>query len=267
MKRVLFASLLAACAALSAADAAKSAPATDAEKVARQEAARLRMMEKTGGLIKVDGKGSVALIDLQTRVSAEVIGMRAALLAKMLRAEVRALSADDKSFEVKTAAKHLEKTGATAAVLVVDCPGLPMSLLALEQRWAAVNVAALAEDKPDAVTLTRRVNKMLTRQAAVLLGAYSSTAKATPLAAVSSLGDLDALDYDMPTMDSLMSILRFLPQMGITQTKMTTYKKACMEGWAPAPTNEFQRVIFEQVKSDKERGPSKPLTIAPPAKK
>ena len=265
MKRVLFASLLAAGAALCAADAAKPAP-MDAEKEARRAEARQRMMEKTGGLIKVDGKGSVAFIDLQTRLPAEAIGLRAALLAKMLRAEVRALSADDKAFRIETAAKHLEKTGATAAVLVVDSPGLPMSLLALEQRWAAVNVAALAEDKPDAATLTRRVNKMLTRQAAVLLGAYSSTAKTTPLVAVSSLKDLDALDYDMPTMDSLMSILRFLPQMGITQTKMTTYKKACLEGWAPAPTNEFQRVIFEQVKSDKERGPSKPLTIVPPKK-
>ena len=40
-----------------------------------------------------------------------------------------------------------------------------------------------------------------------------------------------------------------------------------MEGWAPAPTNDIQKAIFERVKADKERGPSKPLTIAPPAKK
>ena len=45
---------------------------------------------------------------------------------------------------------------------------------------------------------------------------------------------------------------------GITPIYRTTYRQACIEGWAPAPTNDFQKAIFERDKSDKERGPTKP---------
>jgi hypothetical protein len=35
----------------------------------------------------------------------------------------------------------------------------------------------------------------------------------------------------------------------------------------PAHTNEYQKAIWEQVKADKERGPTNPLKIPPPPKR
>jgi hypothetical protein len=32
---------------------------------------------------------------------------------------------------------------------------------------------------------------------------------------------------------------------------MTTYRNAVMEGWAPAPTNDIQRAVWDAVKSAK----------------
>ena len=40
--------------------------------------------------------------------------------------------------------------------------------------------------------------------------------------------------------------------------RRTTYKVACEEGWAPAPTNDFQRAIFDATAS----APA----VTPPAK-
>lgn len=53
----------------------------------------------------------------------------------------------------------------------------------------------------------------------------------------------------------------------ITPAEIQTYRNACRQGWAPAPTNDYQKAIYERMQADKERGPSKPLTITPPAKK
>ena len=36
-----------------------------------------------------------------------------------------------------------------------------------------------------------------------------------------------------------------------------THKKACQEGWAPAPTNDVQKAIWEKVHAI----PDKPMTI------
>lgn len=55
--------------------------------------------------------------------------------------------------------------------------------------------------------------------------------------------------------------------LGIPHANRVFYKKALEEGWAPPPQDEFQRAVWERFKADKERGPAKPLTIPPPAKK
>ncbi len=39
--------------------------------------------------------------------------------------------------------------------------------------------------------------------------------------------------------------------MGIGQVRRTTYKKACEEGWAPPPTDEFQKAVAEKVAAKK----------------
>ena len=37
-------------------------------------------------------------------------------------------------------------------------------------------------------------------------------------------------------------------KLGIKPARMTTYRKAVEEGWAPAPTNDFQKAIWEEAK-------------------
>ena len=46
-----------------------------------------------------------------------------------------------------------------------------------------------------------------------------------------------------------------------------TYKQACREGWANAPTNDLQKAVMESVKSEKERGPVNAIEIPMPSKK
>ena len=46
-------------------------------------------------------------------------------------------------------------------------------------------------------------------------------------------------------------MMRHLPTIGVLQDKMTSYRKACQEGWAPAPTNEYQKAVWEQERGTK----------------
>ena len=55
--------------------------------------------------------------------------------------------------------------------------------------------------------------------------------------------------------------------IGIPHTQKVFYKKALEEGWAPPPSNDFQRAVWENFKADKERGPTNPIRITPAAKK
>ena len=54
-----------------------------------------------------------------------------------------------------------------------------------------------------------------------------------------------------------------LPYYGITPWYQTTYHKAVEEGWAPAPTNEYQKAIWDKVHAM----PTAPIKIKPETKK
>jgi hypothetical protein len=64
-----------------------------------------------------------------------------------------------------------------------------------------------------------------------------------------------------------MKVIRFMSHWGIERAERMTYEVACREGFAPAPTNDIQKAIWERIKADKERGPTNPLKIPMPKKK
>ena len=109
--------------------------------------------------------------------------------------------------------------------------------------------------------------KEVWRAAALALGASTSAYKPCVLEPVTSLGDLDANLAMRPCPEPCNKIVDVSRKLGIGQLHFASYRQACREGWAPAPTNDVQRAIWTQINSDKERGPSKPITIQPPAKK
>jgi hypothetical protein len=54
---------------------------------------------------------------------------------------------------------------------------------------------------------------------------------------------------------------------GVCPELLAGYRKVMKIGWTLAPTNEYQKAICEQVKADKERGPTNPIKIPMPKKK
>ena len=60
-----------------------------------------------------------------------------------------------------------------------------------------------------------------------------------------------------------MRCQRYLLSLGVKPYRLTTYRKACEEGWANPPTNDVQKAIWDKVHAM----PTEPIKIKPETKK
>ena len=238
-------------------------PEKPREEIAQKRAeARARMQKSTGGIIIKEGEGQITLVNCQMKVPEAEIQARAELLQKMLNVKVETLSclgtAPVWESEGLWAGMNLIQMPPknAAQVYVVDTDKIPtMSLVSVEAGWGVVNVRQLAPGK--------EVTCELNRVAVMVFGGFVSQFKASPMQTVRSPEDLDKLVGEGITFDAVQAMMRNLQNRGVTPMRRTTYRRACEEGWAPAPTNEFQKVIWEKIKAEQSEKPSNPLRIKP----
>ena len=167
-------------------------------------------------------------------------------------------------FPIEVVAPKTDVSKAALVITISDNTMAPALLVAPEVPWAGVNVGALAADDPKPEKLVKRLQKEIWRAFMYACGAANSVMQPCVMRPIFSLRDLDAYPVAMPCPDSLPRVMSTAKALGVGETSACTYKQACVEGWAPAPTNDVQRAISEQVKAEKERGPSNPIEIKPP---
>jgi hypothetical protein len=63
--------------------------------------------------------------------------------------------------------------------------------------------------------------------------------------------DLDSLTADMANPETCAQVGRGAGRLGLGRVQKMTYRRACAEGWAPAPTNEYQKAVWDAVKARK----------------
>ena len=249
MRNTLLAAAIAACAAATCgADEIKDA----ADK---PSAGRERIMAITGGRLAKPGtqRGEVAVVDCQKSADRAWIEESVAYFTKCSRFKVTLSQGE---FDVMK-----PQVKGSLSLFVVDDAGLPTMLAAPDDRWALVNVAKLKSDKQP--FFKARVRKELSRAFAMLCGAFCSTFKQTLPGAVAKVEDLDAfVDPSLP-MDVLARLPSYTKAFGVTPAVITTYRNACQQGWAPAPTNECQKAIWDKVHAM----PTEPIKIKPETKK
>lgn len=229
-----------------------------------------QQMEKFGGFVHKAYCGRVcSVMNAQTRVADTPFDWTIQQISQVLSIPMflgkTEVQNNDNFSPIRTAYAEVKNTG--AVISVIDLPGWPSLLVAPEDGWVQVNVAALAKDDPAPELLEKRMKQELWRAFVLLFGGGNSAMLHGDLMRpINSLKDLDEKANLAPGPEPFNVVLDGARARGITPIHRTTYRQACIEGWAPTPTNDFQRVIYERIKSEKERGPSKPLTIAPPKK-
>lgn len=199
----------------------------------------------TGGEVERpnSGEGTVVYVNAQKRVPKEWIAANAAYFRDKSRYNV---IVEDGTFDLNSPKVH-----GKASIFVVDDPKLPMTLLASEEHWVMVNVAKIVCEKPQ--FFRARAGKLLSRGFCFVLGATDSQYMLAATGCMNKAEDLDAVpDYRVPV-DLVARFKRYGRAMGLKPFEVATYRQACKDGWAPSPTNDVQKDIWDEVKDPKKR--------------
>ncbi len=272
MKKVVVLFGFAALAALGVSGAATDEMGRSPEEIARQRERmerKAKRVAENGGYVTLAPTGRVIrIVSAQTLAGQAVLKESIEVFSTTLRLPVEwgdSPAVGRSASELAAAANADGRCG--AAILLVNEPNSPALLVAPEDFWVAINVAKLASDQPPRERFERRLKQEFWRAVCMVLGAYASQEQPCLLTLISGNSDLDRNVCLIPSIEVLPKTKSGAKQRGIVPGRTAVYRRACMEGWAPMPTNALQRAIWEQVKADKERGPTNPITIPPPNQK
>lgn len=202
-----------------------------------KESAELSRYQRTGGEILKKGSflGKVVILDQQSRLAFSDIEAVAKILASATECNVIASKTDVED--------------AKLVIKVISDDNSPTLLIAPEDYWAQVNVAKITADlKTDRAKekfFVSRARKEIIKGFSLLCGGGSSQFPGN-IMNTTSVRALDVVPEQIP-MDMVSYYQEYLKKLGVTQKEMTTYRKACREGWAPAPTNDVQKAIWDKV--------------------
>lgn len=234
---------------------AKPAKATP-EQVAERKAEFVR---KTGGFIRKpkSNTGKLVFINAQKRYGLEELAKAADALGKAYRIDIEARDGTFTSIG-GVAASVKDAGGATGVVVAEADPAFPALMVFPDERCALVNVSAFPKDA-DASLLRKQV----IRGVAAASGAMTSQVSPTLMSAFENQRRLAVFPSEDIPADVGMRVRNALRAIGVTPYTVTTYKHACQEGWAPAPTNDIQKAVWDKVHAL----PTEPIRIKPETKK
>lgn len=269
MKKVLTIAIAAISAAVLAQEAPQAAPASTNETyvdmitgkpwtpdskwtIAQLKARDERVLKKTGGLIDIKASGpELFVLDARSKKGASIdrfceLYTRASKLPVKSAHEPRG----DKC-PMEVAREKLASEKALMVVVVVEgCDKLPALSVFPDERIGIVNADALKEGD-DPVMPEVRVGKDIWRALGFIGGIGFSSMKNDLMQPIFTIGELDACQnaYIQPMNFGRMN--DYYKHFGVTRPRRVAYRKAIQEGWAAAPTNDYQRAVWEEERTNK----------------
>ena len=233
------------------------------EKIPRSRRQRRSIEELGGRMVRPYNGPAVKILNMQQIVGADVLESVADEMMAATRIPIFVGQSTDDAKPVES----LLDGNAAAVVAVRAHDGRSTIVVAPENGWCEVNVKALSLDSPSPEILNERVRKEVWRAAAIMLGAGNSNFQPCLMTTVLSLKDLDAVRMRQPCPEPYGKMSNTATRLGCGEAQTTSYRQACREGWAPSPTNDVQRAIWEEMSTEKERGPTNPRPIRFKARK
>lgn len=225
---------------------------TPEQKAQRREA----LITRVGGLVPRQGtpQGRIAFVNAQKKIPIEEFKDTFAKNSSKVKGVDFWTTVE--SVTVTNANQLRKVNNAQIAIFIVDVPDLPMSLIAVEEGWAIMNVRALQDEKTNAELLRHRSKNEFARVYGILCGGASSQFKSRIMNEVSKPADLNGCTDELPV-DVTAKMLTYLEAHGVKSQQLIPYRRAVQEGWAMPPTNDVQKAIWEQIHAI----PDKPITI------
>ena len=219
---------------------------------------RPKGVEIVGGTLTRPGAltGKAIVVNAQKVVPSDSLTNTIRTLNKSLNTQI--CVHDSEPLQIKEMRGKVKDLKAQEAVFIIndsDCQSAIM--VAPEDNWAMVNVAALSADNAKPAFVAARTNKELMRAFLMLCGAFDSSYDDSVMRGIKGVNDLDKIVKVSPPLDVVGRVRKYLFARGVETRPPATYLKACQEGWAPPPTNDIQKAIWNRVHAI----PDKPITI------
>ena len=260
MNKIIFAATAIAVAFAAQADtsAASTQPAQKERLNTLERKAKLEAVvnQRVGGFLEKPGtaKGSIAYVNCQKKAPKSWIDESIAYFCEVTKFKVNYAEG---TFDIKS-----PKFDGEVAIFIIEDETLPPILVAPENKWALVNITPIAKEQRP-IFFEQRTKKELSRAFAYLCGATGSKYERSLTRGITSQAELDKnYDYELP-MDIVQRFWDYMKPLGVLPAQRATYLKACEEGWAPAPTNDVQKAIWDKVHAM----PTEPIKIKPEEKK
>lgn len=221
-----------------------------------------RVLKKTGGFVEVEAKGtSVIVVDTRERPAGAPVQFEdvfASLSKTNVKVERSPLKAGETAFGRAAAALSDGNVGYAIAIVENDTDrGLTVYP---EDRIAVIN-ASRYRGGDDPLKPETRLHKEIWRALGFVAGIGYAPFPNDVLQPVFSVAELDGLTYQVMQPMNFQKMYSALSKLGVTRSRRLPYRIAVQEGWAPAPTNDVQKAIWEKVKAEKSEKPSKPIKV------
>jgi len=235
---------------------ALSAFADNVQSSKSAQAPRRHRRKPTGGLLLREmPKNVVCINDTQTTFSERELAEAMETIRQRLAMPLVRKSGDEPCPNAKVTLLLVDKlVSGTPAQTVLAAP---------EQGWATLATAWLTSDAPSVEKRQMRLQHELVRALGMSMGVGISMYQPCIMTHVRSLADLDRIALDRPGPEGINNFDTSMKTFGVDRLVFTTYLKACKEGWAPAPSNDVQKAIWDEVHAL----PTAPIKIKPETKK
>ena len=209
---------------------------------------RERFLCSTGGRIVKPGtpNGKIRFVSSVKDVNAAVLERQYSQFKRAYPFDIGTV--EGRAATVDTAASEKAKLGFALAVFIVDSPSSSPMLVAPEEGWAIVN---------HRVCITpERTAKQAVKAFAYIAGAANSSYGVSFLSSTrpQELDSIAVIDIPVDVAECIkkqLAIINVIPEVNVI------YRQACSEGWAPPPTNKYQKAAWDKVHAP----PEKPLKI------
>ena len=224
-----------------------------------------RVLRKTGGFIDIKANGiSVAILDGRQKPGGAAIQFSdvfSSLSKSNVRVERKPLNPNEDIAEKALAFRKTYNAG--YAIVIVNHDKLMGLTVMPEERLAIINATRYENDDHDPLKPEVRVHKEIWRALGFAAGLGYAPYQNDVLQPTFNISELDALYYQVMQPMNFQKIHPILKKFGITREHRVPYHIACQEGWAPTPTNEYQKAIWDKVHAM----PTAPIKIKPETKK
>ena len=232
---------------------------TPEERAIRHKEAEENRQEYFGGKVEKAGsqKGRILIVDESVDGKGLAINEVINSLTSQFKYNIESLREVGGETTPLDASKKLKEKNANIAIFVVDNDKSDdILIVAPENGWAILNVAALNKGAKNDAFRSNRFKRELARAYNSVCGAMNSNFAGSLMGTVTNVEDIDRLGDAYP-MDVVQRVKESLEKRGVTPKIISTYRNACKQGWAPAPTNDVQKAIWNEI----HQLPSLPIKI------